>query len=574
MQVGRLPLKLFSNAATLKALYANTAIAEFSPQGVFLDASPAFLKITGYTKNELIGHQHSLLLSPEDQKSHDYLNFWNNLRHGQPQAGEYRRVDKAGQDFWVQGTYMPVRLANGKVVRIVKLAFDITAVHKKAFEDASILRAINHSQAVVSFTPAGVILYANDVFSTAMGYELSEIKGKHHSLFVDPEFVASSDYKQFWRKLAQGEFFIASYHRLGKDNKEVWLQASYNPVFDDHGHVVKIVKIASDITPLIRSTQRISLALKSLANGDLCAEIDQPLFESLDEIRVTFNSSISALRVALADILLAAMNISTHSKAVSESADQLSLRTEQQVSNLEETSTSIEQIMNSVQELTDSTVQMRGTTGQANSEASSSSQVVEGAVHTMEEINQSSARIANIIGVIDEIALQTNLLALNAGVEAARAGDSGAGFAVVAKEVRALAQRSAEAAKEIKALISVSSQVVAAGVSSVTDARKSLGLVADYMRTIDQSIDKAATGAKEQSLALQQASASMNKIDKATQANAIMAEETATATQKLVDEAENISRLLERFTVDQAPPFVPVQSGASSIPIRLVHNAR
>lgn len=572
MTVSHSPLKLFSNAATLKALYANAAIAEFSPQGVFLDVSPAFLKITGYTKNELVGGHHSLLLSPQDKKSPEYLAFWNNLRQGQAQAGEYHRINKSGQDFWVQGSYMPIRLANGKVTRVIKLAFDVTAAHEKAAEDAAILRSIDHSQAIISFTPEGVILDANDAFSAAMGYELSEIKGKHHSLFVEPEFAATDEYKEFWQNLARGEFFVASYHRLGKNNKDLWLQASYNPVFDDQGHVLKVVKIASNITPLIQSTQRISQALKSLASGDLCAEIDQPLYESLDGIRAAFNSSISSLRDALADVLHSAGNIRDHSRAVSESADQLSLRTEQQVANLAETSTSIGQISSSIQELTDSTTRMRDTTGQANSEAESSSNVVEGAVQTMEEINQSSTRIANIIGVIDEIALQTNLLALNAGVEAARAGEAGAGFAVVATEVRALAQRSAEAAKEIKTLIGVSSKVVAAGVSSVTDARKSLGLVADYMRTIDQSIDKAATGAKEQSLALQQVSASMTKMDKATQANATMAEETAIATQNLVDEAESISRLLERFKIYKATAFSPAQD-ASLAPAELLHDA-
>lgn len=564
MQAGHSLLKLFGNIATLKALYANVAIAEFSPQGVFLDASPAFLQMTGYTKNELIGQQHSLLLPSTDRKNADYLAFWNNLRQGQPQTGDYHQINKSGQAFWMQGSYMPVRSANGKVVRVIKLGFNTTAAHEKASEDAAILRAINQSQAIISFTKDGIILDANDVFCTAMGYERHEITGKHHSLFVEPEYAASNDYAAFWHNLAQGNFFVASYHRLAKNNKDIWLQASYNPVFDDHGHVIKVVKIASDITPLIQSIQRISQALKSLADGDLCAEIEQPLFEALDGIRAMFNSSLSALRNALSDILYAAGNIRDHSRTVSEATDQLSLRTKQQITSLGETSTSIDQISNSVQELTDSTTQMRHITGQANSEASSSSLVIEGAVQTMEEINQNATRIANIIGMIDEIALQTNLLALNAGVEAARAGDAGAGFAVVATEVRALAQRSAEAAKEIKTLIGVSSKVVAAGVSSVTDARKSLALVADYIRTIDHSIDKAATGTKEQSLALRQVGAFMTKIDRATQANATMAEETAASTQSLASEAYNISHLLERFKVYRAPTSVPAQSTLSS----------
>lgn len=560
MQVGQSVLKLFKNTQTLNTLYANIAFAEFSPLGVLLDVSPAFMKLTGYTRDELIGQHHSLLMSPEDKQSPDYLDFWNKLRSGQPQQGEYPRVNKSGQDFWVEGAYMPVRSANGKITRVVKLAFDTTEAHEKALEDAAVLRAINSSQAVISFTPDGKILDANDVFLKVMGYSLSEVKGQHHRLFVEPEFISSDEYKKFWPSLARGEFFVSSYHRLAKGRRDVWLQASYNPVFDAHGKVIKIVKVASDITPLIKSTQRINQALKSLAAGDLCAEIEQPLVEALDGIRIAFNESVTALRDAFSDVLSAAANIRHQCRAVSDSADQLSLRTEQQVSNLEETSTSVEQITSSIQELSDSTIKMRGIAEKANAESKSSSIVVEGAVKTMEEINESSARISNIVGVIDEIALQTNLLALNAGVEAARAGEAGAGFAVVATEVRALAQRSAEAAKEIKTLINTSEKVVAAGVSSVTDASRSLGLVANYIQTIDQSIDKAAIGAKEQFTALRQVNESMTKIDTVTHANAVMAEETASATQSLVNEAENISQLLERFSVTPPPSASPKSS--------------
>lgn len=547
MQITQSPLRLLRNAETLSALYEESAIAEFSPEGVFLDMSLPFLKITGYKREELINQHHSILLTPEEKKKPEYVAFWNSLREGKAQTGEYHRVNKSGHDFWIQGSYIPVHAGNGKVIRIAKLALDVTQSHEKSMQDTALLMAINRSQAVIKFTPDGTVIDANEAFLKTMGYELDEIKGHHHSMFVVPEFSASEEYKQFWQRLRQGEFFVASYHRIGKNNRDIWLQASYNPVLDAHGKVVEVVKIASDIT----TTQQIGLALKDLSEGNLCAEIKQPLVGSLDSIRVAFNTSMSVLRLAISNALSATDNIYKTSRAVNESADRLSQRTEHQAAGLEQAAAALEQITNSVQNFSGSTVRMRGITEKANTEAKSSSKIVEGAVQAMAKIDQNAELISNIIGMIDEIALQTNLLALNAGVEAARAGDAGRGFAVVATEVRALAQRSADAAKEIKALISASATVVSSGVVSVSNARKSLNLVGDYIVTIDQSVSDAATSAKEQSIALSQVNTAISSIDKMTQANASVAEETATASQKLVTEAENISQLLGRFDIGQ-----------------------
>lgn len=552
MQADHSTLRLFRNAASLSALYACSAIAEFSPQGICLNASDIFLKMTGYTKEELINQNHNILLPSEDRTSENYTSFWKNLQQGEPQSGEFHRVNKNNEDFWVQASYMPVRAANGKVVRVIKIAFDVTAAHDKAVQDNATLRAINHSQAVIHFKPDGTILDANDVFLTTMGYSLDEIKGKHHSMFVEPKYARSDEYKQFWKHLAQGQFCVASYHRIGKNHRDVWLQASYNPVVNARGQVVEVVKIASDIT----STQQIGQALNELAAGNLCASIDRPLVGSLDALRLAFNGSMASLRLALSNILGASENIYKNSIVVNQSADRLSLRAEKQAAGLEQTAAALEQITQSVQNFTSSAARMRNMTEKANSEAMSSGKVMEGAEQTMGQINQNATQIADISSVIDEIALQTNLLALNAAVEAARAGDAGRGFAVVAAEVRALAQRSATAAKEIKSLISGSGKVVYAGVASVTNARQSLNLVTDYIQTIDQAAGDAALGAKEQSMALSQVNTAISDIDKTTQSNAAIAEETAAASHNLVHEVEIISQLLAQFNIGRtaAPP--------------------
>ena len=561
MPRGYSPFKLFSNEATLNALYASAAIAEFSPQGLFINVSQAFVNMTGYSRAELINLHHSLLVPAEEKNQPEYTQFWQKLRQGEAQEGEYRRISKTGQDLWVRGSYMPVRTKGGKVTKIIKVAFDTTESHKKAEEDSAVLRAINNSQAVITFKPDGTITDANPIFLKTMEYSLEEIKGKHHSMFVDPAFVSSNNYKLFWNRLRQGEFFVASYHRLAKNQRDIWLQASYNPLLDTHGNVTGVVKIASDITPLINSTQVIKQALSDLAARNLCAEIDQPLVEALDAVRIAFNDSMAALRHTVSDVLVAASHIDKNAETVSQSTDHLSQRAEQQAASLEQTAAALEQITNSVQSLTNATAHMRSVAERANSEASSSSRIVEDAVNTMSEINQNSMQISNIIGVIDEIALQTNLLALNAGVEAARAGDAGRGFAVVATEVRALAQRSAEAAKEIKALITTSASVVAAGVASVTNARQSLGLVADYIQNIDQSVSEAATGAKEQFLALSQVNMAISDVDKMTQANAAATTDTAIASRKLAQELQNIRTLLGQFNVDQAMEAQPASPG-------------
>ena len=559
------PLKLFQEAATLSALRNSFAVIEFTPQGVILGANKPFLKTTGYALSELVGRHHRVLMPPKDAAAPAYETFWADLSKGIFQTGQYHRVDKAGRDLWLQASYTPVRGRGGKVKKIIKLALDVTEAHEKTTEDLGILNAINRSQAVISFNPDGTILDANQNFLATVGYSLEEIKGQHHRLFVEPGFAASADYAQFWRRLNDGEFFSADYHRIGKGGRDIWLQASYNPVFNTRGEVVKIIKFATDLSARMENIQQIGRALSDLAQGDLQAHLGKPLIPSIDSLRGDFNNAVAALRETMLEISASAQSILQTSAAVNESSGQLSMRSERQAANLEETAAALEQITATMRKAAENAAGMRGMAGQARGDTESSNQVVGKAVQAMGKIDESSAKIANIISVIDEIAFQTNLLALNAGVEAARAGDAGRGFAVVATEVRALAQRSADAAKEIKTLIIGSGEIVAVGVKSVGEARQSLDRIAKHVLGIDSAIGEAAASAQEQSTGLGQVNIAVNQMDQMTQANAAMAEEAAAASQTLAHEAENISRLLAKFNTGAARP-APVLASVAPPP--------
>ena len=293
----------------------------------------------------------------------------------------------------------------------------------------------------------------------------------------------------------------------------------------------------------------LAVGLKALAQGDLTREIETPFTGPLEQARLDFNASLSGLREVIADIRKATVAIDAGSGEIRNAADDMSRRTERQAASVEETAAALEEITATVRDSSRRAEEASNLVARTRQGAQQSGALVQDAVAAMGRIERSSNEISNIIGVIDEIAFQTNLLALNAGVEAARAGEAGKGFAVVASEVRALAQRSAEAAKEIKELISTSAQQVEQGVRLVGDTGVSLESIVAEVNQINDHVAAIAQAAREQATSLAEVNSAVNTIDQATQQNAAMAEQSTAASHGLVTETSALNMLIARFSL-------------------------
>ncbi|WP_066685643.1 methyl-accepting chemotaxis protein [Caulobacter sp. CCH9-E1] len=534
-------------ASKIDALDRSLAMIEFDVKGTILAANANFCQALGYEPREIVGKHHSLFLEPEYAASQAYRDFWSRLAQGQFDAREYLRVGKGGREVWIQASYNPVKNAAGRVTKILKVATDITAQKEAEAERAAKLAAVERVQATIEFTTEGVILNANENFLSVLGYDLSEIKGKHHSMFVDPAYARSPAYAEFWRKLNAGEFVAEEFKRIGKGGKEVWIQASYNPVFDAKGRVVKVVKFATEVTGRVNAVDQIAVALERLAANDLSYRMSASIDAQFARVRDDFNSAVQALDETIGAVAMATKNVNAGANEISTASDDLSRRTEQQAASLEETAAALDQITATVGRSAEGAKRASEAASDARVDAAKSGEIVGEAVTAMDGIEESSSQINQIIGVIDEIAFQTNLLALNAGVEAARAGEAGRGFAVVAQEVRALAQRSADAAKEIKVLIANSSAQVDRGVKLVGDTGRALTSIAGKVSEIDTLIREIAQSSREQATGLGEVNVAVNQMDQVTQQNAAMVEEATAAAANLRTEAGELERLIARF---------------------------
>jgi methyl-accepting chemotaxis protein len=550
----------------IAAINRSQAVIEFSLDGKILRANENFLNAVGYTLDEIKGRHHSIFVDPADRESAEYRAFWEKLGRGEFDSGQYKRIGKGAKEIWIQASYNPILDKNGKPIKVVKYASDITAQKLRNADFEGQLAAIHKSQAVIEFNLDGTIITANENFCKTVGYSLAEIRGQHHRMFCEPAYRDSAEYRKFWERLGRGEIDAGQYKRIGKGGTEIWIQASYNPILDMSGRPMKVVKYASDITELRAIATQIGdvarekdLTRKIPMEGK--AGVTRLLSEGFNELLDAIGAVIGGIKAASAEVSNAAAEIST-------STTDLSQRTEEQAASLEQTSASMEQMSATVKGNADNAKHANALIGSTRDVAEKGGEVVSQTVAAMARIEESSHKISDIISVIDEIARQTNLLALNAAVEAARAGEAGRGFAVVASEVRSLAQRSSQAAKDIKDLILNSSNQVGDGVKLVNRAGGSLKEIVDSIRQVAEIMADIAKASAEQAGGIDQMNKALTQMDAMTQQNSALVEQNAASVKTLEELAADMDGKVSVFRTAMAAAIHAVPERKAAPPAK------
>jgi methyl-accepting chemotaxis protein len=478
------------NIQKLSALGKSQAIIEFNPDGTIIGANENFLSAMGYTLDEVKGKHHSLFVESEYGASTDYKDFWQQLRDGKFQAKQFKRVAKGGKEIWIEASYNPVLNKEGKTYKVVKFATDITERKRRDTDYEGQIAAIHKSQAVIEFNLDGTIITANKNFLDTVGYSLDEIQGKHHGIFVEPSERSSAEYAHFWETLRSGKFQAAQYKRIGKGGKEIWIEASYNPIMNSNGQPYKVVKYATNITAQINLMQDLRRLL---------SEIDG----SMEETNLQCTSASAA-----------ATQTSTNVQSVASGAEELE-------ASIQEIARSMSQSTAAVGNAMDKTTEAELATTQLADAAKS---------------------MTGIVGLIQDIASQINLLSLNATIEAARAGEAGKGFAVVAQEVKSLAHQAAEATEQITREIDNMQNISGTVVSALGGIKSVVEDVREYVNTTASAVEEQSAVAREMSSNMQSASSAVNEISSGISKISSAVSQATQAVSATRDAAESLSK--------------------------------
>ncbi len=438
--------------AKLDAISRSQALIEFNLEGEILYANEIFCNALGYSLVEIKGKNHSLFVTSEYRNSREYSEFWTALARGKHQTDEFMRIRKDGSEIWIQATYIPILNRANQPVKIIKIASDISEAKLRNAEFEGQIEAINKSQAVIHFELDGTIIKANQNFCMALGYSPEEIQGKHHRMFVESSERENDEYHMFWNQLREGKFQSGEFRRIAKGGREIWIQATYNPIVDANGQPFKVVKIASDITEQVLERQQ------------------------RETVQIGIDKDLNDIASAVHNLTQQADN------AVDASA--------QTSSNVQAVASAAEELVASIGEINQQVAQSTRISSEAVNEANQSGTIVS-------SLSDQAQSIGEIVELIENIASQTNLLALNATIEAARAGDAGKGFAVVASEVKGLASQTTKATEDISARIQSVQDSSSSAVTAIDAIKNIISQVSEYSESIAAAVEEQSSVTRE-----------------------------------------------------------------------------
>jgi len=492
-----------------------------------------------------------------------YRQFWEKLARGEFDHGEYQRVGRGGREVWINASYNPVFDSDGKAYKVIKFATDITASRQQNAEYEGKVRALDRAQAVIEFDLSGTVLFANQNFLDTLAYRLDEIEGKHHRLFCEEAYTGSAEYRDFWAKLNRGEYDAGRYKRIAKGGRTVWIQATYNPIFDVGGRLHKVIKFATDVTAQVEledqvrrraeDEQRKVAALLDVvskaAAGDLTGSVEVSGNEPIDQLAAGIKRMMDDLRSVIGKVVESAGGFTASSQDIAGRANTVASGAQSLGATVEEMNASIEELTASINSIADNSRSADSLAKDTQQEAERGAKAIARSIEAMELINKSSEDISEIIKVIGEIASQTNLLAFNAAIEAARAGEHGLGFSVVADEVRKLAERSSQATKEISKLINESVKRVTQGSEISKQAGEAFDKIVSGVSRTTHAISEISCGADEQLIAAREVSVAIQQVAEETEKSAGACDTIARASATLMQGAETLDQTVTRFAV-------------------------
>ncbi len=511
--------------------------------------------------DELVGQHHRLFVDAQTAASSDYHQFWQRLNNGECLADRYPRATKSGRCVWIEASYNPVFDKHNRPVKIVKFATNITSRVEAEFDAKGRLDAINRAMAVIEFDLEGKILAVNDNFLQVMGYSRQEVVGHHHRMFVESSYAQSSEYPRFWNRLARGEYFARTYKRVAKGGRIVWIEATYNPIFGSDGKPVKVVKYAMDVsanpnTRLLKNVVQDAVdLLEAVAKGDLTRDFQQEyrdyeltmFYPLVLQLQAAIQQMLQSLQSSVGEASKVSHTVRDVAQSVSGNAEQLRLGMKSQLSALQTMASQMQAMNHSVQTNTQTSQEVAVMARNMQQQTKEGMSVMQQTINAMQAMSASSTQIVDIVAMIDAISFQTNLLALNAAVEAARAGEHGRGFAVVAGEVRELANKSANAAKDIRQLIGDSLARIQTGTRLADQSGDMLDAINHHITQVAEKVDQIAQSSTVQSNVIQQVSYSVNQVERITEANNEQVHSANAAAESLSKEADTLHSNMSYF---------------------------